>query len=86
MIAQLQEAVIQKDAGTINRLAHNLRANSATYGAMTLSDLCFELENHTKYGSLEGVEVMAAHIQQAYDAACKALEQYLDQLQASSSV
>ncbi|MCB0165956.1 MAG: AAA family ATPase [Anaerolineae bacterium] len=80
VIAQLQEAVVRKDAGTINRLAHNLRANSATYGAINLSDLCFRLEKHTKHGAIEGVEEMVGHIQQAYEAAHKALEQYLDQL------
>jgi HPt (histidine-containing phosphotransfer) domain-containing protein len=44
LLAQIQAAVQQQDAAILRYAAHTLKSSSATLGAMTLAQLCQELE------------------------------------------
>ncbi|HEY9805695.1 MAG TPA: Hpt domain-containing protein, partial [Candidatus Obscuribacterales bacterium] len=44
LIVQIQVAVDQQDAATLRYAAHTLKSISATLGAVTLAQLCHELE------------------------------------------
>jgi PAS domain S-box-containing protein len=62
-----------REAGAI---AHKLKSSSRSVGALTLGDLCAELENAGKAGDL----ALLANWAKQFDAALAAVEQSLDQL------
>jgi PAS domain S-box-containing protein len=62
-----------REAGAI---AHKLKSSSRSVGALTLGDLCAELENAGKAGDL----ALLANWAKQFDAALDAVEQSLDQL------
>jgi HPt (histidine-containing phosphotransfer) domain-containing protein len=76
LIVQMRQGAIQGDAKTLHRSAHSLKSNSETFGAFKLSALCANLETHTKAGTVEGVEVMVAHIQEEFNRAQTKLRHY----------
>jgi PAS domain S-box-containing protein len=67
-----------REAGAI---AHKLKSSSRSVGALTLGDLCAELENAGKAGDL----ALLANWAKQFDAALAAVEQSLDQLLAVES-
>jgi CheY-like chemotaxis protein/HPt (histidine-containing phosphotransfer) domain-containing protein len=52
-----------RDSDTLQRAAHTLKSNAATFGATSLADLCRELEVKGKAGEIEGAERLVARIQ-----------------------
>ena len=72
------EAGRGREAGAI---AHKLKSSSRSVGALTLGDLCAELENAGKAGDL----ALLANWAKQFDAALAAVEQSLDQLLAVES-
>jgi len=54
MMSQIDSAIGNADAGTVRRIAHTLKSNSATFGALALSEACRELEHVAKEGHLDG--------------------------------
>jgi len=57
LIVDIREAVERRDALRLQRAAHSLKSSSANLGALTLSELCKELESMGRLGQHEG----AAH-------------------------
>jgi PAS domain S-box-containing protein len=53
LTAALTSAVERGEAGDVRRLAHTLKANAATFGAVGLEGLCRELEAGAKAGTLD---------------------------------
>jgi PAS domain S-box-containing protein len=53
-LQQMQQALTQQDSVTFHRLVHTLGSCSATLGAVTLADLCKDLETMASRGSLLG--------------------------------
>jgi HPt (histidine-containing phosphotransfer) domain-containing protein len=82
LLTQIQQSLSREDASTLCRLVHTFRSNSGTFGAVKLADLCFNLEEHTKSGSLEGVETMISHIQREFNRARQELILYIEALEA----
>ncbi|MCR4408183.1 MAG: Hpt domain-containing protein, partial [Anaerolineae bacterium] len=74
LLAKLREAVVQGDAERLRRVAHTLKGSSATLGAMTLSDLCKELEIMGRQGVLEGAADKVAQVEAEYERVKLALE------------
>ncbi|MGG1944563.1 PAS domain S-box protein [Trinickia sp. NRRL B-1857] len=72
------EAGRGREAGAI---AHKLKSSSRSVGALTLGDLCAELENAGKAGDL----ALLANWAKQFDAALAAVEQSLDRLLAVES-
>ena len=72
LIADIRAAVNADQADVLRRAAHSLKSNSASFGAMTLSALCKELEAMGKDGVLDGaagrLERLAGEYEQARDA------------------
>lgn len=58
MIGGLDEAIGEKSAVTVWRVAHTLKSNAAPFGAMALSDACRALEALAKNGALDGAGVL----------------------------
>jgi PAS domain S-box-containing protein len=74
LLAQMQQALEQGDAGLLRRAAHSLKSNSAGFGAMALSSLCRELEEMGKSGSVEGAGEKVAEAEKKYEPVRAALE------------
>ena len=53
MLGELKQSVEQGDAGTLRRVAHTLKSNSASLGATHLSELFKELEHLGKNEELD---------------------------------
>jgi HPt (histidine-containing phosphotransfer) domain-containing protein len=69
MVDDLDEAIGRGDAETARRMAHTLKSNAATFGAISLSDVCRELEAVTKTGRLEGAAGLAETVRLEYERA-----------------
>jgi CheY-like chemotaxis protein len=61
-IEALRRAVEEGKEDKVRRVAHTLRSNADTFGAVALSDLCRELEGRAKAGSLDGAAELASRI------------------------
>jgi HPt (histidine-containing phosphotransfer) domain-containing protein len=53
LLQAMQEAVANKDAEPLRIAAHTLKSSSANVGARVLADLCRELEELGRSGSLD---------------------------------
>jgi CheY-like chemotaxis protein len=53
-LQKMQHALTEQDTTTFHRMAHTLAACSATLGAVTLAELCKDLELMASQGSLMG--------------------------------
>jgi HPt (histidine-containing phosphotransfer) domain-containing protein len=61
LIAQLKRSHSENDSPTFQRAAHTLKSNSASFGAMHLSELAKELEMMGKSSDLsQGLEKITA--------------------------
>gem|GEM_PF-7038031 len=63
---ELLQAIGEKDLDRVCRLAHSLKGASKTFGAVTLSDLCRELEASAQKGTLEGATEKLMKIRAEY--------------------
>jgi PAS domain S-box-containing protein len=73
-IATLHSAVERDDAEEARRLAHNLKSNSATFGAQTLSELCRKLEALGRQGGLNGAPALLERAEGEWERVREALE------------
>jgi HPt (histidine-containing phosphotransfer) domain-containing protein len=53
----------------VRRVAHTLKSNAATFGAMVLSDACRALEVVAREGRLDGAVELVGIIRREYDRA-----------------
>jgi len=60
LFEDLRRAVEKRDVSGARLAAHSLKSNSATFGAMELSELCQQLEIMFKDGKFEGAEDILA--------------------------
>jgi len=56
MVAEMRQSLVTKDKEALQRAAHSLKSNSASFGAMLLSAQAKELEMMGKLGELNGVD------------------------------
>jgi HPt (histidine-containing phosphotransfer) domain-containing protein len=73
LLALAQTALAAGDAPEVRRAAHSLKSNSASFGAMALSQHCRALEDLAKTGTLGGTTAMVEKIQAEYARAERAL-------------
>jgi PAS domain S-box-containing protein len=73
-------AVEAQDSDTLQRAAHSLKSNAATFGAMSLVDLCRELEGKGKAAEMEGAEEIVARIRAELATTMRALGARLKEL------
>jgi CheY-like chemotaxis protein/HPt (histidine-containing phosphotransfer) domain-containing protein len=74
LMAQMRSALAVSDAETFRRAAHSLKSNSASLGAMALSEQAKELEMMGKAGALEGAADKIAAADSEYARVKAALE------------
>lgn len=74
LIEQLWRAAQAADRPHLRRLAHTLKATSATFGAFTLSQQFGSLERLSLSGPIEAIQVQAGAAQEQYASVRKALE------------
>ena len=68
MLDTLQQAIAGKDAEAMRIAAHTLKSSSANMGARQLADLCREMEELGRAGSLDGSVDLLAGINREYQA------------------
>ena len=56
MLSDMRQALKTGDAAVLRRIAHSLKSNSASFGAMALGELCRELEMIGKANLLDGAD------------------------------
>jgi PAS domain S-box-containing protein len=56
LMEEMRQALLKQDSNAIERAAHTLKSSSATFGALTLSALCKELELLGRQNQLAGAE------------------------------
>ena len=76
-LTAIRLALATGNTAELQRAAHTVKSNSASFGAMRLSEMCKELEDLGKHGVLDGgaerlalVEAEYAAVQWALRAAC----------------
>lgn len=75
LIATMREAVANRDAATLRRAAHSCRGTSMNLGAGPLSELCSELEQISKRGSIpDAADDFLARISAEYQRVVEALD------------
>ena len=62
LLEEMQQAIWAENAAVLRRAAHSVKSNSAEFGATLLHDLCRELEEMGKAGTMAGA---AAKVEQA---------------------
>ena len=64
LLATLRRALDEGDAAEVRRMAHTLKSNGATLGAMEFAELCRALEQQAKDGRLQDAPVLVARIEE----------------------
>jgi HPt (histidine-containing phosphotransfer) domain-containing protein len=80
MLADMRQGMEGGDVALLHRAAHSLKSNSADFGALTLSELCRELEARGKDGVLAGAAELIERVEAEYakaETALKAIRQDL---------
>src|SRR5687767_10569617 len=66
-LAVMRQAIAEGNAEELRRAAHSLKANSASFGATTLAQLCQELEVRGKAAELNDASELLAKIEAEYE-------------------
>jgi PAS domain S-box-containing protein len=74
LLTDMRQAMERRDAAGLRLAAHSLKSNSADFGAMTLSNLCRELEGMGKAGTLDGAAEKVTQAEAEYEQVKAALE------------
>ena len=78
LVASLRKACDEHDLDGLQNAAHSLKSSSANVGAMTLSELCKELETACRNNTLENAADMVASIESEYILVRNALDKEID--------
>jgi len=76
LIEAIRQAIQDGDAQALERAAHTLKSNSATFGAMALADVCLRLEQMGEAGTIEGAEDLLAQLERLYGRVRVALDDW----------
>jgi HPt (histidine-containing phosphotransfer) domain-containing protein len=66
-LAEIQQALADGDNNRVERVAHTLKSSSATFGAMALSAMCYELETAAHQNQLPDATTQIAQIEAEYE-------------------
>ncbi len=72
--AEMHRAVAVGDAAALRLAAHSLKSNSAEFGALTLAELCRELEMMGRAGTVEGADPILDRAERLFTQVQEALE------------
>ncbi len=74
LVANMQQAVARSDAAAMERAAHTLKSNSATFGAQDLARLCGDVEDIGRHGTIDGAPKKVEDISSLFEGVRAALE------------
>jgi HPt (histidine-containing phosphotransfer) domain-containing protein len=66
LLGVMREAIGDSNPVELRRAAHNLKSNSASFGAWVLAGMCQELEYRARGGLLDGAAARVAQIEAVY--------------------
>jgi len=66
LIAEMQAALAAGDADTFQRLAHSMKSNSASFGALELAAQARLLEAMGRQGNLDGAALLLSELEATY--------------------
>ena len=72
-VKELEQGLAKGDAAHIQRAAHSLKSQSAAVGAMSLAEVCRELEIMGHEGRLEGMAERVAQAREGFESAISEL-------------
>ena len=78
LLASMQQAIVTGEAPALQRAAHSLKTGSATFGALSFSAQCKELEDIGKSGVLDGAELKLNSLKSSYAEVVMALKSQLE--------
>lgn len=76
--AQIREGIEEKDPRKAGTGAHSLKSSAGNVGAIQLQRLCQEIEILAEEGNIDGLETRLSALEQAFDNATEALNEYLE--------
>ncbi|NPA90356.1 MAG: Hpt domain-containing protein [Chloroflexi bacterium] len=77
MMEEMEQALEQGNLKELRRLAHSLKANSATVGAHRMANLCQRLEDAAEVGQVEEAAQLLAQVREEFPLVEGALENVL---------
>ena len=77
LLAELEQAALQGSLEKSRRLSHSLKSSSLLFGALRLAELCSEVEQNARRGSLEGASGLIAQAQAEFGRVQAALAEKL---------
>jgi HPt (histidine-containing phosphotransfer) domain-containing protein len=72
-MASVRTAIATQDADALNRAVHTLKSNSAAVGAMTLAELCQDVETIARLGTIADAAIIAK-LEATYETITTALQ------------
>lgn len=66
-MSAIKASIEKKDIEGIRTSAHTLKGASANVDALTMRDLCFNLESAARQGAVENVESMLKSLEQEFE-------------------
>jgi CheY-like chemotaxis protein/HPt (histidine-containing phosphotransfer) domain-containing protein len=78
-LKNLRQGLVEEKLHEFERMAHTIKSSSAIFGAMTLSDLCNELETMGRLGTLEGAAEIIQRVEAEYEKVKTALNSLIKQ-------
>ena len=85
LLEEIKSGLAASDAALVRRAAHSLKSNSASFGAMALSELCKQVEYAARDGNLGGLSESLARIEEGYAQAIEILRAEIARGVASSN-
>jgi HPt (histidine-containing phosphotransfer) domain-containing protein len=74
LLVKLRQGLEQGNAATVRMAAHTIKSSSNDFGATRLAELCQQLEDMGKAGSLDGAPEFAAQVEAEYEQVKTALQ------------
>ncbi len=74
LLNRIRNAASHSDVPALHLASHSLKANSAEFGALTLANLCLQLETMAKSGQIENCQALITQIEAAFEQVVLALE------------
>jgi CheY-like chemotaxis protein/HPt (histidine-containing phosphotransfer) domain-containing protein len=78
LLDSMRIAAGSRDAESMRIAAHTMKSASANLGALTLADLCKELEMKGRNGAIDGILPFVAEVEEEYDRVKSALEREVE--------
>ncbi len=78
LMPQLETARLSGDRATVRLVAHTLKSSSASIGALSLSQVCAQIEALIRAESTDDLDPLLQTMRSALDAALSAIQRLLD--------